>query len=180
MDAEHDRILLEGMQLFGYHGTLAPENELGQRFVVDVDMRCDLRAAGETDDLSQTVDYSEVYAQVRAIVEGPALKLTEAVAAWSGATTLQPWEGLPVAYPGHVDVVYDTVGSPLTVGSLPTSMTASASETALSRSAAARRAISVVSTGTNEVVVRPTRESVRRSLISVCMRRAPSTANSMY
>ena len=45
----------------------------------------------------------------------PREALVEAVAAWSGATCCDPWEGLPVAYPGHVDVVYDTVGSPLTV-----------------------------------------------------------------
>lgn len=45
----------------------------------------------------------------------PREQLVEEVAAWSGAPTLQPWNGLPVAYPGHVDVVYDTVGSPATV-----------------------------------------------------------------
>lgn len=45
----------------------------------------------------------------------PRERLVEEVAVWSGAPTLQPWNGLPVAYPGHVDVVYDTVGSPLTV-----------------------------------------------------------------
>ena len=45
----------------------------------------------------------------------PRESLIEAVAEWSGAPTLSPWEGLAVAYPGHVDIVYDTVGSPLTV-----------------------------------------------------------------
>jgi threonine dehydrogenase-like Zn-dependent dehydrogenase len=45
----------------------------------------------------------------------PREALIEAIAEWSGAPLLRPWEGLPVAYPGHVDVVYDTVGSPLTV-----------------------------------------------------------------
>jgi threonine dehydrogenase-like Zn-dependent dehydrogenase len=45
----------------------------------------------------------------------PREALVEAVAEWSGASVLRPWEGLPVAYPGHVDVVYDTVGSPMTV-----------------------------------------------------------------
>ncbi len=44
-----------------------------------------------------------------------ALSVVEALAEWSGATLRQPWEGLPVAYPGQVDIVYDTVGSPLTV-----------------------------------------------------------------
>ena len=27
----------------------------------------------------------------------------------------RPWAGLPVAYPGHIDVVYDTIGSPRTI-----------------------------------------------------------------
>jgi threonine dehydrogenase-like Zn-dependent dehydrogenase len=44
----------------------------------------------------------------------PAEELVEALAAWSGATLRRPWEGLPVAYPGHIDVIYDTVGSPAT------------------------------------------------------------------
>ena len=48
--------------------------------MVDVALHCDLRAAGLADDLTKTVDYSTVYQQVRAIVEGPPLGLTEAVA----------------------------------------------------------------------------------------------------
>lgn len=75
-----DRILLEGMIFVGYHGTLPAERELGQRFVVDIELRCDLRAAGESDDLTQTVDYSEVYRAARAIVEGPPVGLTETIA----------------------------------------------------------------------------------------------------
>lgn len=41
-------------------------------------------------------------------------ELVERLADWSGATLRTPWEGLPVAYPGHIDVVYDTVGAPIT------------------------------------------------------------------
>ena len=84
-----DRILLEGMIFFGYHGTLPAENELGQRFVVDIEMHCDLRAAGQSDDLTQTVDYSQVYEQARAIVEGPKLNLTEAIAERIAAAVLE-------------------------------------------------------------------------------------------
>ena len=40
--------------------------------------------------------------------------LVEELAAWSGATLRRPWNGLPVAYPGQIDVVYDTVGAPQT------------------------------------------------------------------
>jgi 7,8-dihydroneopterin aldolase/epimerase/oxygenase len=75
-----DRIILQGMIFDGRHGTLAAERDLGQPFIVDIDLYLDLRAAGAADDLSKTVDYSEVYRQARAIVEGPPMQLTEAVA----------------------------------------------------------------------------------------------------
>lgn len=45
----------------------------------------------------------------------PAAALVEALAAWSGGVLRTPWAGLPVAWPGGIDVVYDTVGAPLTV-----------------------------------------------------------------
>ena len=83
-----DRIVLAGMRFYGHHGTLPAERELGQEFVVDVELSCDLRAAGIADDLSQTVDYSQVYRQARAVVEGPPVGLTEAVAERIAATIL--------------------------------------------------------------------------------------------
>ena len=75
-----DRILLEGMILHGRHGTLPAERELGQPFVVDIELRLDLQAAGLSDDLTKTVDYSEVHRQAKEIVEGPPVNLTETVA----------------------------------------------------------------------------------------------------
>lgn len=41
--------------------------------------------------------------------------IVRALAEWSGAELLSPWEGLPIAYPGAVDVVFDTIGSPQSV-----------------------------------------------------------------
>jgi threonine dehydrogenase-like Zn-dependent dehydrogenase len=40
----------------------------------------------------------------------PRLEVIERVAQWSGGV-LQPADGLPMAFPGGIDVVYDTVGS---------------------------------------------------------------------
>ena len=40
----------------------------------------DLRAAGRSDDLAHTVNYAQVYAQIREVVEGPAQSLIESVA----------------------------------------------------------------------------------------------------
>lgn len=86
---DSDKILLTGMHFFGYHGTLPEERTLGQRFTVDVELRLDLRAAGQSDDLTETVDYSEVYRQARTIVEGEPLNLTEAVAERIAAAVLE-------------------------------------------------------------------------------------------
>lgn len=51
----------------------------------------------------------------RVFAPEPRLALIEELAAWCGATLRTPWEGLPVAYPSHIDCVYDTVGYPETV-----------------------------------------------------------------
>ncbi len=75
-----DRILLDGMVFYGRHGTLPAERELGQPFLVDVELRLDLRPAGLSDDLARTVDYGQVHRRVREIVEGPPVNLTETVA----------------------------------------------------------------------------------------------------
>jgi dihydroneopterin aldolase len=84
-----DRILLEGMVFFGRHGTLPAEQELGQRFVLDIAISCDLQPAGQSDDLARSVDYSEVYRAARSIVEGPPVRLTETVAERVAARVLE-------------------------------------------------------------------------------------------
>lgn len=83
-----DTISLSGMIFNGYHGTQAAERVLGQPFVVDIDLHLSLRAAGESDDLTKTVDYSAVYRQAREIVQGPPVNLTETVAERIAAAVL--------------------------------------------------------------------------------------------
>lgn len=84
-----DRILLEGMIFHGYHGTLPAERELGQPFVVDIELRLDLHPAGISDDLNRTVDYGEVHRQAKEIVEGEPAGLTETVAERVAAAVLE-------------------------------------------------------------------------------------------
>ncbi|MBI4337338.1 MAG: dihydroneopterin aldolase [Chloroflexi bacterium] len=76
-----DRILLEGMGFYGYHGVAPQERALGQRFVVDLVAELDLRPAGASDRLEDTVNYSALYRAVKEEVEGPPKGLLEAVAA---------------------------------------------------------------------------------------------------
>jgi dihydroneopterin aldolase len=75
-----DAIRLNDIVFYGYHGVLPEEQALGQRFLVSLELRLDLRPAGETDDLNRTVNYSEVYGAVREIVTGPPQRLIESVA----------------------------------------------------------------------------------------------------
>lgn len=71
---------MRGLEFYGYHGTLAAEQELGQRFVLDLEMALDLRRAGKSDDLAHTVNYAAVYRLVAEMVQARRYRLLEAVA----------------------------------------------------------------------------------------------------
>ena len=75
-----DRILLQGISARGHHGVLDFEKTDGQDFIVDVALEVDLRRPGRSDLLAHTVDYSEVAADVVALVTGPSLDLIETLA----------------------------------------------------------------------------------------------------
>ena len=75
-----DKIQLQGMVFYGFHGVGQPERDLGQRFIVDLEMERDLNLAGLTDNPEDTVNYSRVYTVVKDILEGPSRKLLENLA----------------------------------------------------------------------------------------------------
>ena len=56
-----DKLILRGLQFHGFHGVKQEEKTLGQKFVIDVDAWMDLAAAGDSDDISHTVSYSDIY-----------------------------------------------------------------------------------------------------------------------
>lgn len=64
-----DKITITGMEFYGYHGVLSEENKLGQRFIVDLELFLDLHQAGKNDDLTASVNYAEVYAIIKELVE---------------------------------------------------------------------------------------------------------------
>ena len=75
-----DKIILTGMQFYGYHGVFPEENKLGQRFIVDAVLMLPLEAAGRNDDLNSTINYAEVYQLIKNITEGRVYQLIEALA----------------------------------------------------------------------------------------------------
>ncbi|TYZ26709.1 dihydroneopterin aldolase [Selenomonas caprae] len=84
-----DKIKLTGLEFYGYHGCLPEEREQGQPFYIDLTMYADLQPAGVSDDLAQTINYAEVYATVKAIVEGDPCQLIETVGERVATAVLQ-------------------------------------------------------------------------------------------
>ncbi|MEN6462182.1 MAG: dihydroneopterin aldolase [Syntrophomonas sp.] len=75
-----DKILVKGLIFKGCHGVLPQEKEKAQKFIVDLKLYLDLCPAGIEDDLQKTVNYDEVYKQVKKIVENETYNLIEALA----------------------------------------------------------------------------------------------------
>jgi dihydroneopterin aldolase len=75
-----DRIVLTGLRVHGHHGVLASERRDGQEFVVDAVLAMDLRRAGTSDDLADTVHYGELAERLAAVVAGEPVDLLEALA----------------------------------------------------------------------------------------------------
>ncbi len=76
-----DCIELRGLQLVGICGALPEERVRAQPLEVDLDAEVDLRPAGESDDLADTVDYGALCDVVATIVGGGRPQLLEHLAA---------------------------------------------------------------------------------------------------
>lgn len=83
-----DWIRIHGIRLYGFHGVYTDEREQGQPFEIDVDVKADLKSPGLTDQLTETIDYVEIYQVVAKIVSGPSLHLIEALAERIAASLL--------------------------------------------------------------------------------------------
>ena len=75
-----DRIIMEGMQFYGFHGVNVEERSLGQSYVVDLAVEIDLGVSGRSDRLEDTVSYTYLYRSVQKVLEGESKNLLEATA----------------------------------------------------------------------------------------------------
>lgn len=78
---DDDLIELRGLTALGVCGALPEEQERAQPLEVDLDIRADLAAAGESDDLDDTVDYGAVCELVERVVTTERFQLLERLAA---------------------------------------------------------------------------------------------------
>jgi dihydroneopterin aldolase len=110
-----DRILFQGMKFYAYHGVFPEENKLGQAYFVDIEVYLDLKKAGQTDALEDTVNYAQLFEITKEVVEGRTFKLIESVAKHISMTILDQIPSIhetvvkvtkpnpPI--PGHYDAV---------------------------------------------------------------------------
>ena len=68
------------MRFFGFHGVHDEERKAGLYFLVDLECTNNLRNAGISDNLEDTINYSDIYQKVRKITEGTPRNLLETVA----------------------------------------------------------------------------------------------------
>jgi len=87
-----DKIQLRGMSFYGFHGATKSEKEIGQQFIVDIEIELSLRQAGTSDNLEDTVNYSELYDLVENIIKGPSKNLLENVAETIASAILTQFE----------------------------------------------------------------------------------------
>jgi dihydroneopterin aldolase len=75
-----DTISLHGIDVYAHHGVHPAERELGQRFVIDVDLWADCTAAALSDDLGQAMDYTAAHRIVHQTTGQTSFHLLEALA----------------------------------------------------------------------------------------------------
>ncbi|AQR78898.1 dihydroneopterin aldolase [Paenibacillus larvae] len=89
-----DKLTLKGVEFYGNHGVFSEENRLGQRFYVDLEMLLNLRKAGQTDNVEDSVNYAEVYEVIKAIVEKQTFKLIETLAEHIASGVLETYTSI--------------------------------------------------------------------------------------
>lgn len=89
-----DKIYLNKLAFYGYHGVFSEETILGQRFLIDLVVETDLKKSGETDNLEDSINYGEIYHVCKEVVEGKPYKLIEAVAERIAQELLHQFEAI--------------------------------------------------------------------------------------
>jgi 7,8-dihydroneopterin aldolase/epimerase/oxygenase len=75
-----DKVTLSNMKFFGYHGCEVFEKDKGQTFEVDAEIMTDLKVAGQTDCLTDTLNYIDVFDKIKTVMEKERYDLLERVA----------------------------------------------------------------------------------------------------
>ena len=75
-----DVLNIKNLEVFAKHGVYPEERSLGQKFVISAALYADLRGAGKSDELEESIDYGKICNAIRCFTEKKTFKLIEAVA----------------------------------------------------------------------------------------------------
>ena len=75
-----DTIFVKGLVIHARHGVMDHETEVGQRFVIDLELYSDLTESSRTDHLSDTVSYANVVTTAVSAFKNTNYKLLERAA----------------------------------------------------------------------------------------------------
>lgn len=82
-----NKIIIEGLRLYAYHGVLPQERKVGAYFTIDAEITTDFSSAIETDDLRGTLNYADIYQTIKQQMDIPS-QLLEHVAGRIAKTIL--------------------------------------------------------------------------------------------
>lgn len=74
------KILIDSLELHGFHGWYKHEGEFGQHFMVDLELAVDVSRAAHSDQLADALNYGAVIAATRKLFLEKRYHLLEAVA----------------------------------------------------------------------------------------------------
>jgi 7,8-dihydroneopterin aldolase/epimerase/oxygenase len=76
-----DAIFINGLLIHAHHGVMAHEEQVGQRFMIDLELATDLGPAGHSDKLADTASYGAIVETATRAFTKQSYRLVEAAAA---------------------------------------------------------------------------------------------------
>jgi dihydroneopterin aldolase len=115
-----DTIFIRGLVIHARHGVMEHETEVGQRFVIDLELSINLADSSRTDRLADTVSYSDVVTTATDAFRDANYKLLERAAGTVAEALLATFERISAVkvtvHKPHAPIaaIFDDVGVVLT------------------------------------------------------------------
>lgn len=75
MKINNSYIILKNIRCYAYHGVAPQENLIGNEYIIDLKLKVDISKAARTDEVTDTVNYAEVYQVIKNEMAIPSMLL---------------------------------------------------------------------------------------------------------
>ena len=66
-----NKIIIQGLRIYAYHGVMEQEHKIGAYFTIDLEVETDFTSAIESDELSGTISYADLFETVKCEMSQP-------------------------------------------------------------------------------------------------------------